>query len=252
MIAFSHVTKAYGDRLVVDDVSMIVEKAAFVVLVGQSGAGKTSLLKAVNRLVQIDGGSVRIDGEDVAAMQLTDLRRRVGYVFQGVGLFPHMSVAQNIWIGPRLRGTPDSARPARVAELLELVSLPADLAERLPAQLSGGQAQRVGFARALAANPEIMLMDEPFGALDPVTRRDLGLAYRALHDRMGLTSLLVTHDMAEALRLADRIVVVGDGKILADLPPAELLQFRGDERVCAMIDVVREGARHFSVLERNG
>jgi osmoprotectant transport system ATP-binding protein len=250
MIGISHARKSYAGRPVIDDVSLEVSRGAFVALVGASGAGKTTLLKAINRLTEIDSGTIEVDGRDVATLPLTALRRGIGYVFQGVGLFPHMSVGENIWLGPRLQGLPESGRTTRIAELLALVSLPTDLTDRRPAQLSGGQAQRVGFARALAARPSIMLMDEPFGALDPVTRSELGRAYRALHERLGLTSLLVTHDMAEALLLADRIVVLGEGRILADQPPAELLHYQGDPAVRAMIDVVRDQAERLDILAR--
>ncbi|MBT2189023.1 ATP-binding cassette domain-containing protein [Sphingobium nicotianae] len=251
MISFSQVTKHYAGRPVVEGISLSIARGAFVALVGQSGAGKTTLLKAINRLVEIDSGAITIDGEDVTALPLAALRRRTGYVFQGIGLFPHMSVAENIWLVPRLQGVPIDGRAERVARLLELVALPPVLADRYPAQLSGGQAQRVGFARALAAEPSLMLMDEPFGALDPVTRSELGRAYRALHERMGLTSLLVTHDMAEALLLADRIIVLGEGHILADLPPRELLAYRGHANVQAMIDVVRDQTDRLDALGRS-
>lgn len=248
MISFAQVTKGYGGRPVIENLSFTIDRGAFVALVGESGAGKTTVLKAINRLVAIDGGTISVDGEDIADIPLTTLRRRIGYAFQGVGLFPHMTVAENIWLVPRLKGAGPVGRAGRVAELLDLVSLPVELADRLPAQLSGGQAQRVGFARALAAGPAIMLMDEPFGALDPVTRADLGRAYRALHERMGLTSVLVTHDMAEALLLADRVIVLGRGGVRADLPPAELLHFRGEPGVRAMIDVVRSQADRLEAL----
>jgi osmoprotectant transport system ATP-binding protein len=250
MISFAQVTKRYGGRLVIDDVSLTIDRGTFVALVGESGAGKTTLLKAINRLVEIDSGTIIVDDEPVAALPLATLRRRIGYVFQGVGLFPHMTVAENIWLVPRLQGVSPDERADRIAQLLALVSLPVELADRTPAQLSGGQAQRVGFARALAAGPSIMLMDEPFGALDPVTRGDLGRAYRALHERMELTSLLVTHDMAEALLLADRVIVLGRGKILADLPPRALLHFTGEPRVRAMIDAVRDQADRLDALGR--
>jgi len=250
MINFAQVTKRYGTHPIIDEISLEIGRGSFVALVGQSGAGKTTLLKAINRLVDIDSGAISVDGEDIATLPLAALRRRIGYVFQGVGLFPHMTVAENIWLGPRLQDAPTAERAERIAQLLSLVSLPADLADRLPAQLSGGQAQRVGFARALAASPAIMLMDEPFGALDPLTRDELGRSYRALHEHMKLTSILVTHDMAEALLLSDRIIVLGGGQILADLPPRDLLQFRGDPRVTAMIDVVRDQADRLEALAR--
>ena len=246
MIRFAKVTKHYSGHAVIADISLSIERGSFVALVGQSGAGKTTLLKTINRLIEIDSGAITLDGEDVRALPLARLRRRMGYVFQGIGLFPHMSVAENIGLVPRLQGA--AASPERIAELLKLVSLPGNLAERYPAQLSGGQAQRVGFARALAADPAILLMDEPFGALDPVTRSELGRAYRALHDRMGLTSVLVTHDMNEALLLADRVIVLGGGAILADLPPRELLQYRGDDGVGAMLAAVRDQADRIEAL----
>ncbi len=249
MIHFAQVSKYYGGRGVIEDITLSIEQGCFVALVGKSGAGKTTLLKTINRLIEIDSGAITIDGAAITALPLASLRRRIGYVFQGIGLFPHMSVAENIGLVLRLQGT--VAPPERIAELLELVSLPRDLADRYPAQLSGGQAQRIGFARALAAGPSIMLMDEPFGALDPVTRNALGGAYRALHDRMGLTSLLVTHDMSEALLLADRVIVLGGGRILADLPPRALLQYRGDESVRAMLDCVRDQADRLEALSRS-
>jgi osmoprotectant transport system ATP-binding protein len=240
MISLSNVAKSYAGRRVLDDISLVIERGGFVALVGQSGAGKTTLLKSINRLVDIDSGTIAIDGHDIRDRPAADLRRRIGYVFQGVGLFPHMTVAENIWLVPRLQKMAVDGRQARIAELLELVSLPVELAERRPGQLSGGQAQRVGFARALAAGPSIMLMDEPFGAVDPVTRADLGRAYRGLHDRLGLTSVLVTHDMTEALLLADRVIVMDGGRVAADMTPRQLLRDSENLVVAAMIDVVRD------------
>ncbi|HWJ68425.1 MAG TPA: ATP-binding cassette domain-containing protein [Sphingobium sp.] len=250
MIDFAHVSKRYDGRPVLDDVSLSIAAGSFVALVGASGAGKTTLLKAVNRLIEVDQGMVAVNGRDVADQPAVRLRRQIGYVFQGVGLFPHMTVAQNIWLVPRLAGMAAAGRAQRVADLLAMVSLPEELAGRYPHQLSGGQAQRVGFARALAAGPSIMLMDEPFGALDPVTRGDVGPAYRALHDQMGLTSLLVTHDMAEALILADRVIVLGAGRILADMPPRALLRARGEPTINAMIDAARASAARLEALAR--
>jgi osmoprotectant transport system ATP-binding protein len=241
-------TKRHGDRAALDKVNLSIEAGAFVALVGPSGSGKTSLLKSINRLVEPDEGEVRLDGRDVGDLPVAELRRRIGYVFQGIGLFPHLSVAENIWIVPKLSGADEVGRAARVAELLELMALPADFAGRAPRALSGGQAQRVGVARALAAGPKLMLMDEPFGALDPVTRDGLGRSYRALHERLGLTTLMVTHDMAEALLLADRVVVLIEGHIRADGAPAELLKSTEDPEVRALIDVPRRQARRLAEL----
>src|SRR5690606_30818262 len=176
------------------------------------------------------------------------LRRQIGYVFQRVGLFPHLTVAENVGITPELLGWPRDAIDARVAELLELVGLPQSFAERLPDALSGGQRQRVGVARALAARPAIMLMDEPFGALDPVTRDTLGTEYRRLHERMQLTTLMVTHDILEALLLADRIVVLRDGEIAADGTPRELMRGDVDASVRALLDMPRRQAARVAEL----
>jgi osmoprotectant transport system ATP-binding protein len=222
-IEVASVSKRYGALAALDEVSLAVGPGEFVALVGGSGSGKTTLLKTLNRLVAPDAGSIRIGGTDVASLAPHELRRRIGYVFQEVGLFPHLSVAENIAITPRLLGWEAARRTGRAAELLELVALPADVAARRPAELSGGQRQRVGVARALAAEPAIMLMDEPFGALDPLTRDALGADYRALHERLGLTTLMVTHDIAEAVLLADRIVVLQAGRIIGDGTAAELL-----------------------------
>jgi osmoprotectant transport system ATP-binding protein len=237
-------TKRHGDRAALDGVSLAVEAGQFVALVGPSGSGKTTLLKSINRLVEPDEGRIVLDGRSVREVPLAELRHGIGYVIQSIGLFPHMSVAENIGIVPRLMG---KGGEDRTAELLDLVALPADMATRYPRELSGGQAQRVGFARALAAGPKLMLMDEPFGALDPVTRDTLGRAYRALHEKLGLTTLMVTHDIAEALLLADRIVVLIEGRIRADGKPASLLA-NDDPDVKAMIDVPRRQAERLASL----
>jgi osmoprotectant transport system ATP-binding protein len=237
-------TKRHGGLAALDGVSLAVAAGEFVALVGPSGSGKTTLLKSINRLVDPDEGTVRIDGRDVREVPLAALRHGIGYVIQSIGLFPHMNVAENIGIVPRLMG---QGAADRAAELLELVALPAEMAGRFPRELSGGQAQRVGFARALAAGPKLMLMDEPFGALDPVTRDALGQAYRALHDRLGLTTLMVTHDVAEALLLADRIVVLIEGRIRADAAPAALMA-SDDPDVRAMIEVPRRQAARLAAL----
>jgi osmoprotectant transport system ATP-binding protein len=229
LIAFAHVGKSFdGGRgakpvLAVNDVSLDVAEGEFLAIVGGSGSGKTTLLRLANRLLDADTGSIRIEDQDVRAADPIQLRRRIGYVFQSGGLFPHMSVADNIGITPKLLGTPAAEIAARVDELLDLVRLDrAQHRDRLPHELSGGQRQRVGVARALAARPRIVLMDEPFGALDPLTRDALGDDYRALHNKLGLTTVMITHDMTEAILLADRVAVMRAGKLLAEGTPVEL------------------------------
>jgi osmoprotectant transport system ATP-binding protein len=242
VIELAGVSKRYGALAALDGVDLAVGEGEFVALVGGSGSGKTTLLKTINRLIHPDAGSVTVDGEDVTAAEPAQLRRRIGYVFQEVGLFPHLTIAENIAVTPRLLGW-DKARIAeRVATLLELVALPAEVAGRAPAALSGGQRQRVGVARALAAEPRLMLMDEPFGALDPITRDALGGDYRALHERLGLTTVMVTHDMAEAVLLADRVVVLKAGRILADGAPADLLANAKDPDVRALLEAPKRQA----------
>ena len=228
------------------DIHVNIGRGQAVGLLGPSGSGKSTLLKTINRLVEADSGTVTIDGEDVVASTPHVLRRRIGYVIQGTGLFPHLTVAANIAIGLRIAGAHDTG--PRVATLLELVSLPADFAARMPATLSGGQQQRVGFARALATAPGLMLMDEPFGALDPVTRTALRTSYRSLHDRLALTSIMVTHDMAEALLIADRIVVLSNGRVVADAEPAALLRGAGGAEAQALVAVPRGQAERLGAL----
>ena len=241
-IALTDIVKRYGAHAALDGVSLTVPAGQFVALVGASGSGKTTLLKTINRLVAPDAGQVMLAGEDASAAAPHLLRRRIGYVFQEIGLFPHLTVAENIAITPKLLGWDAKRIDARVANLLGLVDLPLDVAPRPPAALSGGQRQRVGVARALAAEPKLMLMDEPFGALDPLTRDALGTDYRALHDRLGLTTVMVTHDMAEAVLLADRIVVLADGAILADGAPADLLAGTADPAVRALLEAPKRQA----------
>ncbi|MFC3579053.1 ATP-binding cassette domain-containing protein [Sphingomonas hylomeconis] len=246
-VALAGVTKSYGETVAVDDVSLEIAGGSFVALVGASGSGKSTLLKTINRLVEPTSGRIAIGGEDVTAAEPHALRRRIGYVFQNIGLFPHMNVAENIVIGLRIAGT---SANGRAAELLELVDLPAAFATRMPDALSGGQRQRVGVARALATAPGLMLMDEPFGALDPVTRDQLGVRVRELHDRLGLTTIMVTHDMAEALLLADRVLVMERGRIVADAVPRALLAGDGGAAADALVAVPREQARRLQALER--
>jgi osmoprotectant transport system ATP-binding protein len=236
------VAKRYGDVAALADVSLRVERGEFVALVGGSGSGKTTLLKTINRLITPDVGTVSVLGKDASGVAPHALRRGIGYVFQEVGLFPHLSVAENIAVTPRLLGWNPARIAARTADLLGLVDLPITLKDRPPAALSGGQRQRVGVARALAAEPALMLMDEPFGALDPLIRDQLGSDYQALHDRLGLTTVMVTHDMAEAVLLADRIVVLRRGRIVADGKPADLLT-HPDDGVRQLLDAPRRQAQ---------
>ncbi len=255
MISFQGVSKSFaeGHDFAVRDVSFEVAAGAFVVLVGDSGSGKTTLLKMINRLIEPDQGTVSVDGESVQSMIGYSLRRRIGYVFQGIGLFPHMNVAENIGITPLLLGWQPAQIEARTAELIDLVELPRSYLTRMPKELSGGQQQRVGVARALAARPSIMLMDEPFGALDPVTRDTLGSGYRRLHEAMRLTTVMVTHDVMEAVLLGDRIIVVRQGEIVADGEPQELVNAHPDAGVRALMDMPRRQAERVRILlqERN-
>jgi osmoprotectant transport system ATP-binding protein len=241
MIGYSRVTKAFdhGRVVAVDDVSLGIARGEFLAVVGGSGSGKTTLLRLANRLIETDRGEITVEGEDVRGMHPVALRRRIGYVFQSGGLFPHLSVADNIGITPKLLGAPAPEIAARVDELLALVRLDrAEHRDRLPEALSGGQRQRVGVARALAARPRIVLMDEPFGALDPLTRDALGEDYRALHDKLGLTTIMITHDMTEAILLADRIAVMRAGRLLAQGTPAELTT-SGDAYVLELLRTPR-------------
>jgi osmoprotectant transport system ATP-binding protein len=252
IIELNDVVKRYGPLVAVGGVSLSLAEGGFTALLGGSGSGKTTALKMINGLVVPDSGEVRVAGEALPAASGPQLRRRIGYVFQEVGLFPHMTVAENIAVGPKLAGWSKADTAARIAELLALVALPAEAGARLPAALSGGQRQRVGVARALAARPKIMLMDEPFGALDPVTRDALGRDYRALHEQLGLTTLMVTHDVWEALLLADRIVVMDQGQVLADATPAALLAGHDDPRVAALMETPRRQAERVRALAEGG
>ncbi len=225
LIAFAHVGKSFDDGRVkaVDGVTLDVAAGEFLAIVGGSGSGKTTLLRLANRLIEADSGSITVEGEDVRALDAVSLRRRIGYVFQSGGLFPHISVGGNIGITPKLMGTPAPEISARIDELLDLVRLDrAQYRDRFPHELSGGQRQRVGVARALAARPRIVLMDEPFGALDPITRDALGDDYRTLHNKLGLTTVMITHDITEAILLADRVAVMRAGRLMAQGTPAEL------------------------------
>lgn len=216
MIDLLNIRKIYtsASRPALEGVSLTIEAGETLVLLGSSGSGKTTALKLVNRLIEPTSGAVRIDGVDVAALDVHELRRSIGYVFQGIGLFPHLTVAENVAVVPRLEGWDAARIRERAHELLELVGLPpGTYGNRYPDALSGGQAQRVGVARALAADPEILLMDEPFGALDAVTRVRLQDELLELKERLGRTIVFVTHDLFEALKLGGRIAVLHEGRL---------------------------------------
>jgi len=250
LIELIKVSKSHdrGRSRALDGVSLRIEAGSFVALVGTSGAGKTTALKTINRLIEPDRGEVRFDGAAVADLDAPALRRRIGYVFQEVGLFPHMTIGENIAITPQLLGWPKPDIAARIAELLDLVELPQGFASRSPHALSGGQRQRAAVARALAARPRVMLMDEPFGALDPVTRDALGSAYRALHERLAMTTIMVTHDVQEAVLLADRIVVMSMGRIVADDTPGALLAGSDSAEAAQLMAMPRRQAERVQAL----
>ncbi len=216
MISLDDVSKTFdgGATYAVRNLSLDIASGETLVLLGSSGCGKTTTLKMINRLVEPSSGAVRVDGRDVHEQDAAQLRRHVGYVFQGIGLFPHMTIEQNVAIVPRLLGSSAAQRRARAHELLELVNLPpGEFAHRFPDELSGGQQQRVGVARALAADPAYLLMDEPFGALDALTRDVLQQEILQLKDRLKKTIVFVTHDIFEALALGDRIAVLHEGRL---------------------------------------
>ncbi len=243
-IAVEHVTKRHGAAAAVADVSFKVAAGEFFVLIGESGCGKTTTLHLLNRLSEPSEGRVLIDGADIRDGDASDLRRRIGFVFQETGLFPHFTVEENVAITPKLLGWSETDIAARVDELLALVRLDAQTyRRRLPRELSGGQRQRVGVARALAARPRIMLMDEPFAALDPLTRDELAADYKDIHTRLGLATVMVTHDMTEAFLLADRVAVMRAGRIVQLSAPQDLLAAPADEFVRTMIETPRRRAR---------
>ncbi len=233
----------------VQDVSLSIARGEFLVLLGESGCGKTTTLKMINRLCEPARGCVRVEGRDIMSVDPPTLRRGMGYVIQGVGLFPHVTIADNIATVPRLLGWDAERIGARVNELLELVHLPAQVyRDRLPRQLSGGQRQRVGLARALAAQPGIMLMDEPFGALDPLTRDDLQREYQQLHQQLKLTTIMVTHDMTEALLLADRIAVMAQGRVVQVAAPAQMLKAPTDKLVRQLMETPKRQAQRLEAM----
>jgi osmoprotectant transport system ATP-binding protein len=249
-ISLRGVSKTYdeGSGYAIRDVSLDIRAGEFLVLVGESGSGKTTLLKLINRLIDPSAGAVSTFGTDVTSVDATQLRRSIGYVFQEVGLFPHLTVAENIAITPKLLGWDAGTIAARVDELLDLVRLARDTGGRFPDTLSGGQRQRVGVARALAARPRIMLMDEPFGAVDPITREALAEDYRTLHAALQLTTVMVTHDLLEAVILADRMAVMQRGRIVEEGTPHELLTGSTNDYVRDLMAMPRRQADRVTAL----
>ncbi|HEV2009688.1 MAG TPA: ABC transporter ATP-binding protein [Candidatus Limnocylindria bacterium] len=251
-VEFRDVTKRYADQAAVDRLSLTVPAGKICILVGPSGSGKTTSLKMVNRLIEPTSGAILIDGHDVTTEEPTQLRRRIGYVIQQVGLFPHQTIAENVATVPRLLGWTTQRIDARVAELLALVGLdPARYAKRYPAQLSGGERQRAGVARALAAEPPVMLMDEPFGAVDPIVREHLQSELLRIQRDQGTTVLFVTHDIDEAIRLGDRVAIMRDGRLIQYAPPGELLAHPADDFVAQFVGSDR-GLKRLGLLTVGG
>lgn len=244
-IELHNVSKSFddGSTLAVNGVSLTIAPGEFLALIGGSGSGKTTTLRMMNRLVDPDAGEVRIEGRAASEQSAFLLRRQVGYVIQGVGLFPHLTIGENIATAPTLLNWTRPDIEARVSELLTLVDLrPEEYRDRLPHTLSGGQRQRVGIARAIAARPHIVLMDEPFGALDPITRDKVTVEYRTLHERLGLTTVMITHDVQEALLLADRLAIMKQGRLLALGTPQALAASR-DDTIRELLDMPRRQAQ---------
>lgn len=249
MIELRNLTKRFGDVAAVEDLSLRVERGELLVLLGGSGCGKTTTLKMVNRLIEPTRGTVAIDGRDAHATPAAELRRTIGYCFQRIGLFPHMTVAENVGITPSLLDWDADRIAERVDELLALVELePSQFRDRPPGALSGGQQQRVGLARALAAEPQVMLLDEPFGALDPLTRDRLQRSFQTIRRDLGLTSIFVTHDMVEALLLGDRIAVLDGGRLLQLGTPEALLQDPANDTVAQLMETPRRQAAQLDAL----
>ena len=252
MIEFRHVSKRFGDQVAVDDFSLVIPARQVTVLVGSSGSGKTTLLRMINRMVDPTSGTVLIDGEDVAAVAPVALRRRIGYVMQSSGLLPHRRVIDNIATVPRLIGVPKAQAHARALELMDVVGLDRAFARRFPAQLSGGQQQRVGVARALAVKPNILLMDEPFGAVDPIVRAELQHEVLRIQDQTDTTIVFVTHDIDEAFLLGDQVVILAQGgRIVQQGSPEQILANPADDFVANFIGADR-GKRRLTVSARAG
>jgi osmoprotectant transport system ATP-binding protein len=251
-VEFRGITKRFGDNIAVDHLSFTVPAGRICVLIGPSGCGKTTSLRMVNRLIEPTSGEILIDGQNVLEEDPTQLRRRIGYVIQQVGLFPHRTIGENVATVPKLLGWPEARTRARVDELLSLIGFdPARMRDRYPAQLSGGERQRVGVARAMAAEPPLMLMDEPFGAVDPIVRERLQNEFLSLQRAQGITVIFVTHDIDEAIKLGDRVAIMRAGKLVQFAPPAELLAHPADDFVARFVGSDR-GLKRLALLTVGG
>ncbi len=232
MIRFEHVNKSFGAEKVLVDFSLHIEEGEFLTVIGRSGCGKTTMLRMINGLQIPDSGKVLVEGQDVAQADLIALRRRIGYVIQNKGLFPHMTVEENITYVPVISGKKDKQENRKLAlRLLQNVGLAQEMADRYPAELSGGQQQRVGIARALAADAKILLMDEPFGALDEITKRAMQDEMLSLQKKLHITIVFITHDIREAMKLGDRVLVMEKGRIAQIGTPQEIREFPADDFV---------------------
>lgn len=236
MIEFQHVSKFYkGGKVAVDDINLSFDKGEFICFIGTSGSGKTTSMRMLNRMTDPSKGKILIDGQDIQKINPVELRRQIGYVIQNIGLMPHMTIRENIVLVPKLLKVPVEERNKRAEKMIDLVELPREMLDRYPNELSGGQQQRIGVVRALAANQDIILMDEPFGALDPITRDSLQDLVKDLQERLGKTIVFVTHDMDEALKLANKIAIMSEGKVIQFDTPDNILRHPANEFVEELI-----------------
>ncbi len=236
-IKFKDVKKAYGDKIVLEGFHLSIAKGEFVTIIGSSGCGKTTVLKMINGLITPTGGDIFVEGKNIRSLNMIQLRRNIGYAIQGSVLFPHMTVEQNISYVPNLLNKKDKARTkSAVSKWMGIVGLDEEMKDRYPSELSGGQQQRVGIARALAASPDILLMDEPFGAVDEITRGQLQIELRQIYEKTGITVLFVTHDISEALKLGTKVLVMDQGVIQQYAEPDELLRNPGTDFVKQLVD----------------
>lgn len=240
ILVYKDVAKIYkGGNVAVEHINLTIHKGDFVCLIGTSGSGKTTTMRMINRMLEPTSGEILFNGEDIHTSDPVTLRRHIGYVIQNIGLMPHMTIYENITLVPKLLKWPDDKRREKAEELIKLVELPKEFLDRYPSELSGGQQQRVGVIRALAANQDLILMDEPFGALDPITRESLQELVKNLQEKLGKTVVFVTHDMDEALKLATKIVVMDGGHIIQDASPEEILRHPANQFVEELIGAER-------------